>query len=137
MFDRFTDNARQALGQARETALELQHDYIGTEHFLIGLVNCSDNVAGISGIQEVLSQVQSSLVTGPSPCTLGQLPFTEPAKKVLEHSLESASTSGNNFIGCLHILVGVLRAGDAPMQSAFEAEGITVAKLAELIQQTY
>ncbi|WP_104176220.1 ATP-dependent Clp protease ATP-binding subunit, partial [Arthrobacter sp. Y81] len=117
MFERFTDRARRAVVLAQEEARTLNHNYIGTEHILLGLIHEGEGVAakalealGIS-LDGVREQVQEILGPGqPSPS--GHIPFTPRAKKVLELALREALQLGHNYIGTEHILLGLIREGE-------------------------
>src|SRR3954447_19364547 len=118
MFERFTDRARRVVVLAQEEARMLSHNYIGTEHILLGLIREGDGVAakaleslGIS-LESVREKVEETI--GPaSPGKVGsQNPFTPRAKKVLELSLREALQLGHNYIGTEHMLLGLVREGD-------------------------
>ncbi len=114
MFERFSQRARQAVALAQEEARDLGHDYIGTEHVLLGLVREDDGIAaivlrdlGITATQ-VRTQVEEIVGRGKgSPA--GHIPFTPRAKKVLELALREAMQLGHNYIGTEHVLLGVVR----------------------------
>ena len=117
MFERFTDRARRVVVLAQEEARMLNHNYIGTEHILLGLIHEGKGVAaksleslGIS-LEAVRSQVEELIGRGTSGPT-GHIPFTPRAKKVLELSLREALQLGHNYIGTEHILLGVIREGE-------------------------
>jgi Clp amino terminal domain, pathogenicity island component/UvrB/uvrC motif len=117
MFERFTDRARQAVALAQEEAKRLDHNYIGTEHILLGLLREGDGVAakvleslGIS-LDAVRQQVEEIIGRG-QQAPSGHIPFTPRAKKVLELSLRESKQLGHNYIGTEHILLGLLREGD-------------------------
>jgi ATP-dependent Clp protease ATP-binding subunit ClpA len=117
MFERFTDRARQVVALAQEEARMLNHDYIGTEHILLGLIHEGDGVAarsleslGIS-LDAVRQQVEEIIGRG-QQAPSGHIPFTPRAKKVLELSLRESLQLGHNYIGTEHILLGLLREGD-------------------------
>jgi hypothetical protein len=117
MFERFTDRARRVVVLAQEEARLLNHDYIGTEHILLGLVHEEQGVAaralvglGIS-LEAVRTQVEEIIGQGQSPPT-GHIPFTPRAKKVLELSLREALGLSHNYIGTEHILLGLIREGE-------------------------
>jgi ATP-dependent Clp protease ATP-binding subunit ClpC len=118
MFDRFTDRARKVMGLARQEAQRLNHEYIGTEHILLGLVQEGSGVAANVlknldiDLRKVREEVERLVKTGPSMVTMGQLPFTPRAKKVLELALEEASNLGHNYIGTEHILLGLIKEQD-------------------------
>jgi ATP-dependent Clp protease ATP-binding subunit ClpC len=117
MFERFTDRARRVVVLAQEEARMLNHNYIGTEHILLGLIHEGEGVAakalnslGIS-LQTVRQQVEEIVGQGQhSPA--GHIPFTPRAKKALELSLREALQLGHNYIGTEHILLGLIREGE-------------------------
>jgi ATP-dependent Clp protease ATP-binding subunit ClpC len=117
VFERFTDRARRVLVLAQEEARLLNHNYIGTEHLLLGLIHEGEGVAakaleslGIS-LQAVRTEVEEIIGQGQSAPT-GHIPFTPRAKKVLELSLREAKQLGHNYIGTEHILLGLIREGE-------------------------
>src|SRR5947209_3701811 len=121
MFERFTDRARRVVVLAQEEARMLNHNYIGTEHILLGLIHEGEGVAakaleslGIS-LEAVRSQVEEIIGQGGSSPS-GHIPFTPRAKKVLELSLREALQLGHNYIGTEHILLGLIREGERVMQ---------------------
>ena len=117
MFERFTDRARRVVVLAQEEARLLNHDHIGTEHILLGLIHEGEGVAylaltelGIS-LDAVRAQVEAEIGQG-SEAPGGHIPFTPRAKKVLELSLREALQLGHNYIGTEHILLGLIREGE-------------------------
>jgi ATP-dependent Clp protease ATP-binding subunit ClpA len=117
MFERFTDRSRRVVVLAQEEARMLNHNTIGTEHLLLGLIHEGEGVAaraleslGIS-LEAVRQQVEEVIGRGEEPPS-GHIPFTPRAKKVLELSLREAIQLGHNHIGTEHILLGLLREGD-------------------------
>ncbi len=117
MFERFTDRARRVVVLAQEEARMLNHNYIGTEHILLGLIHEGEGVAakaleslGIS-LDAVREQVQEIIGQG-QQAPSGHIPFTPRAKKVLELSLREALQLGHNYIGTEHILLGLIREGE-------------------------
>ncbi|MFZ5869453.1 MAG: ATP-dependent Clp protease ATP-binding subunit [Actinomycetota bacterium] len=117
MFERFTDRARRVVVLAQEEARMLNHNYIGTEHILLGLIHEGEGVAakaleslGIS-LDSVREQVQEIIGQG-QQAPSGHIPFTPRAKKVLELSLREALQLGHNYIGTEHILLGLIREGE-------------------------
>src|ERR1700740_3088677 len=116
MFERFTDRARRVVVLAQEEARMLNHNYIGTEHILLGLIREGEGVAakaleslGIS-LDAVRQQVEELIGQGPQ-APPREIPFTPRAKKVLELSLRESQKLGHNYIGTEHILLGLLREG--------------------------
>ena len=116
MFERFTERARRVVVLAQEEARMLNHNYIGTEHILLGLIREGSGVAakaleslGIS-LEAVRQQVKEIIGRGQQSPS-GHIPFTPRAKKVLELSLREAQALGHNYIGTEHILLGLIREG--------------------------
>jgi hypothetical protein len=117
MFERFTDRARRVVVLAQEEARLLNHNHIGTEHILLGLIHEGEGIAylaltelGIS-LDAVRAQVEAEIGQG-SEAPGGHIPFTPRAKKVLELSLREALQLGHNYIGTEHILLGLIREGE-------------------------
>jgi hypothetical protein len=117
MFQRFTDRARTVVVLAQDEARRLDHNYIGTEHLLLGLIREGEGVAakalealGIS-LDSVRQQVEQIIGRG-QQAPSGHIPFTPRAKKVLELSLRESQQLGHNYIGTEHILLGVIHPGD-------------------------
>ena len=117
MFERFTDRARRVVVLAQEEARMLNHNYLGTEHILLGLIHEGEGVAakaleslGIS-LEAVRQQVEEIIGQG-QQAPSGHIPFTPRAKKVLELSLREALQLGHNYIGTEHILLGLIREGE-------------------------
>jgi ATP-dependent Clp protease ATP-binding subunit ClpA len=117
MFERFTDRARRVVVLAQEEARMLNHNYIGTEHLLLGLIHEGDGVAARAlddlgvNLDAVRVEVESAIGMGQQSAS-GHIPFTPRAKKVLELSLKEALQLGHNHIGTEHILLGLLRESD-------------------------
>jgi ATP-dependent Clp protease ATP-binding subunit ClpC len=117
VFERFTDRARRVVVLAQEEARLLNHNYIGTEHLLLGLIHEGEGVAATAleslgmSLEAVRGQVEEIIGQGQSAPT-GHIPFTPRAKKVLELSLREAKQLGHNYIGTEHILLGLIREGE-------------------------
>jgi ATP-dependent Clp protease ATP-binding subunit ClpA len=115
VFERFTERARQVVVLAQDEAVALKHNYIGTEHILLGLLREEEGLAARVlesldiTVEEVRAQVTRVIGQGDQPPTTGQIPFTPRAKKVLELALREAMALGHNYIGTEHILLGVAR----------------------------
>ena len=115
MFDRFTDRAKKVMSFARQEAQKFNHEYIGTEHILLGLIQEGSGVAANVlknmnvDLEKIRHEVEKIVKTGPSMVTMGQLPFTPRAKKVLELSMEEASQLSHNYIGTEHLLLGLIK----------------------------
>ena len=117
MFERFDQRARRVVVRAQEEARMLNHDYIGTEHILLGLIDVGEGIAakaleslGIS-LDAVRQQVEEVIGQG-QQAPSGHIPFTPRAKKVLELSLRESLQLGHGYIGTEHILLGLIREGD-------------------------
>ncbi|MEI6233393.1 MAG: ATP-dependent Clp protease ATP-binding subunit [Planctomycetota bacterium] len=115
MFDRFTDRARKVMAFARQEAERFNHDYIGTEHILLGLVKEGSGVAANVlenlevDLEKVRLEVEKLVKSAPDVVTIGQLPFTPRAKKVLEFAIDEARALDHNYVGTEHLLLGLLR----------------------------
>jgi ATP-dependent Clp protease ATP-binding subunit ClpC len=117
MFERFTGRARQVVVLAQDEARKLKHNYIGTEHLLLGLLREEEGVAAqaLSSLGIALGSVRAevtSIVGEGDEVTTGQIPFTPRAKKVLELALREGLALGHNYIGTEHILLGLVREND-------------------------
>jgi ATP-dependent Clp protease ATP-binding subunit ClpC len=117
MFERFTNRARHVVVLAQEEARRLQHNYIGTEHILLGLLGEPDGVgsrvlAGFGMSLEATRREVTAIVSTGTKAPSGHIPFTPRAKKVLELSLREALQLQHNYIGTEHILLGLVREGD-------------------------
>jgi ATP-dependent Clp protease ATP-binding subunit ClpC len=117
MFERFTERARRVVVLAQEEARTLSHDYVGTEHILLGLVREGEGVAGQAlesleiSLDAVRQQVEEIVGRG-QQTPPGHIPFTPRTKKVLELSLREAQQLNHNYIGTEHILLGLIREGE-------------------------
>jgi len=140
MFERFTDRARRVVVLAQEEARELSHNYIGTEHILLGLIHEGEGVAakaleslGIS-LELVRGQVEEIIGQGATSPS-GHIPFTPRAKKVLELSLREALQLGHNYIGTEHILLGLIREGEGVAAQVLVKLGADLARVREQVIQ--
>jgi ATP-dependent Clp protease ATP-binding subunit ClpA len=131
MFERFTDRARRVVVLAQAEARLLQHDYIGTEHILLGLIQEGDGVAaqaldalGVE-LETVRSEIVATIGEG-STVPTGHIPFTPRAKKVLELSLREALQLGHDYIGTEHLLLGLLREGEGVAAQVLQKLGVTL-----------
>ena len=119
MFNRFTERARKVIILAKEEARRFNHDYIGTEHILLGLIREGEGVAAAVlekmglDLQTIRLEVEKVVQPGPSTQILGDIPFTPRAKKALELAAEEARALGHNYIGTEHILLGIIREGES------------------------
>ena len=118
MFEQFTERARKIMALANQEAQRFNHEYIGTEHILLGLVKegtgVGANVLKKLGVElhKVRMEVEKLVKPGPDMVTMGKLPQTPRAKKVIEYSLEEARNLNHNYVGTEHILLGLLREND-------------------------
>ena len=140
MFERFTDRARRVVVLAQEEARLLNHNYIGTEHILLGLIHEGEGVAaraleslGIS-LERVREQVEEIIGKG-GTLPSGHIPFTPRAKKVLELSLREALQLGHNYIGTEHILLGLIREGEGVAAQVLSKLGADLAKVRQHVIQ--
>ncbi len=128
MFERFTDRARKVMALANQEAQRFNQDYIGTEHILLGLVKEGSGVGATVlknldvDIKKLRLEVEKSVKSGPDMVTMGKLPQTPRAKKVIEYAIEEARALNHNYVGTEHILLGLLR----------ETEGIAAQVLVSL-----
>ena len=140
MFERFTDRARRVVVLAQEEARLLNHNYIGTEHILLGLIHEGEGVAakaleslGIS-LEAVREQVEEIIGQGGSSPS-GHIPFTPRAKKVLELSLREALQLGHNYIGTEHILLGLIREGEGVAAQVLTKLGADLSRVRQQVIQ--
>ncbi len=118
MFERFTDRARKVMALANQEAQRLNHEYIGTEHILLGLVKEGSGVGANVlknldvDLRKVRLEVEKLVHSGPEMVTMGKLPQTPRAKKVIEYAIEEARNLNHNYVGTEHLLLGLLREHD-------------------------
>ena len=128
MFERFTDRARKVMALANQEAQRFNHEYIGTEHILLGLVKEGSGVGATVlknvdvDIKKLRLEIEKQVKSGPDMVTMGKLPQTPRAKKVIEYAIEEARALNHNYVGTEHILLGLLR----------ESEGIAAQVLMNL-----
>ena len=140
MFERFTDRARRVVVLAQEEARHLDHDYIGTEHILLGLIHEREGVAARAltaldiSLEAVRAQVEEIVGRG-SDAPGGHIPFTPRAKKVLELSLREAMALGHNYIGTEHILLGLIREGEGVAAQVLVKEGGSLDRVRQAVVQ--
>jgi ATP-dependent Clp protease ATP-binding subunit ClpC len=140
MFERFTDRARRVVVLAQEEARALNHNYIGTEHILLGLIHEGEGVAakalesmGIS-LEAVRTEVEDIIGTGGHPPN-GYIPFTPRAKKVLELALREALQLGHKYIGTEHILLGLIREGEGVAAQVLVKLGADLSRVRQQVIQ--
>jgi ATP-dependent Clp protease ATP-binding subunit ClpA len=140
MFDRFTDRARKALGFSRQEAQRLDHDYIGAEHILLGLIDEGSGVAADAlknlGVdpERIRQEIEKLVSHGTRMVTMGQLPFTPRAKRALEFALEEAHSLGHNYIGTEHLLLGLIREQEGIAAQVLENLGVRVEDAREQVR---
>lgn len=137
MFNRFTERARKVILLAKEEAKRFNHDYIGTEHILLGLVREGEGVAaavlasfGLSS-DKVRLEVEKLVQPGPATVVSGDLPFTPKAKKVIELAMDEARALGHNYIGTEHLLLGLIREGEGVASQVLMNLGLELEKVRE------
>ena len=134
MFQRFSDSARRVVVLAQEEARKINHNYIGTEHLLLGLIQEGEGIAARAlesmhvELDAVRSQVVEIIGLGSTPPS-GHIPFTPRAKKVLELSLREALQLGHNYIGTEHIMLGLLREGEGVAAKVLVKLGVDLERL--------
>ena len=140
MFERFTDRARRVVVLAQEEARLLNHNYLGTEHILLGLIHEGEGVAAMAleslgiSLEAVRAEVAKVVRRGKQPPT-GHIPFTPRAKKVLELSLREATQLNHDYIGTEHILLGLIREGEGVAAQVLFKVGASPARVRQQVIQ--
>jgi ATP-dependent Clp protease ATP-binding subunit ClpC len=138
VFERFTDRARRVVVLAQQEARNLDHNYIGTEHLLLGLVSEGEGIAALAlgqldiSLERIRSDVEAIVGRGSKPQS-GHIPFTPRAKKVLELSLREALQLGHSYIGTEHILLGLVREGEGVAAQVLERLGADLDRVREAV----
>jgi ATP-dependent Clp protease ATP-binding subunit ClpC len=133
----FTDRVRKVLAMAREEAVRLQHDYVGTEHILLGLIREGEGVAAavLMNLNVDLDQIQErteeQVRKGKAGATMGELPYTSRAKKVLEFAVAEARDLNHSYVGTEHLLLGLLREEKGVAAQVLESLGVTLEQARE------
>ena len=128
----FTDRVRKVLAMAREEAIRLQHDYVGTEHILLGLIREGEGVAAnvlinlSVDLDQVHERVEDSVRKGKATIALGELPYTSRAKKVLEFAMAEAREFNHSYVGTEHLLLGLLREEKGIAAQVLNSLGVTL-----------
>ncbi|MBU1912509.1 MAG: ATP-dependent Clp protease ATP-binding subunit [Candidatus Omnitrophica bacterium] len=141
MFNRFTERARKVILLAKEEAKRFNHDYIGTEHILLGLIREGEGVAAVVlqkmglNLQQIRMEIEKIVKPGPPMVVSGDIPFTPTAKKVIELSSEEARSLGHNYIGTEHILLGLIREGEGVASQVLVNLGLDLNKVREEIAE--
>jgi ATP-dependent Clp protease ATP-binding subunit ClpA len=140
MFDRFSEDARKLMSASRQAAQEFGHDYIGTEHMLLGVVASDGTVASAAlrklGVDPALVRAEvTKTVRRGTHEVMGQIPFTPRAKRVLELSLQEAQEAGHRHIGTGHLLLGLLREGEGIAAQVLGRLGVTLDKARPVVME--
>jgi ATP-dependent Clp protease ATP-binding subunit ClpC len=128
----FTDRVRKVLAMARDEAVRLQHDYVGTEHILLGLIREGEGVAAAvltnlaADLDQIHEQIEEAVKKGKATIALGELPYTTRAKKVLEFAMTEARELNHSYVGTEHLLLGLLREEKGIAAQVLNAVGITL-----------
>jgi ATP-dependent Clp protease ATP-binding subunit ClpC len=128
----FTDRVRKVLAMAREEAIRLQHDYVGTEHILLGLIREGEGVAAAVltnlnvDLEQVQEKIEESVRRGKATIALGELPYTSRAKKVLEFAMAEARELNHSYVGTEHLLLGLLREEKGIAAEVLNQLGVTL-----------
>ncbi|MBI4335559.1 MAG: ATP-dependent Clp protease ATP-binding subunit, partial [Candidatus Omnitrophica bacterium] len=141
MFNRFTERARKVILLAKEEAKRFNHDYIGTEHILLGLIREAEGVAaavlenlGLDS-EKIRIEVEKLVQPGPSTVISGDIPFTPKAKKVIELAMDEARNLGHNYIGTEHLLLGLIREGEGVASQVLLNLGLDLNRVREEVMQ--
>ncbi|MBI3314795.1 MAG: ATP-dependent Clp protease ATP-binding subunit [Candidatus Omnitrophica bacterium] len=135
MFNRFTERARKVIVFAKEEARRFNHDYIGTEHLLLGLIREGEGVAAAVlqklglDLETIRLEVEKLVQAGPPTQVMGDIPFTPRSKKALELSAEEARALGHNYIGTEHLLLGLVKEGEGMAYRVLLNLGLDLGKL--------
>jgi len=141
MFDRFTDHAKRVMNLARQQAQRLNHQYLDTEHILLGLLDEKDcrGCAMLMSLgmepDRIRTEVGKQVKPGSELVTMGALPFAPRAKKVLEYSMEEAASLGSTALGTEHVLLGLVRETAGVASKALSACGMSLEKVRALARE--
>jgi len=135
MFNKFTERARKVILLAKEEAKRFNHDYIGTEHLLLGLIREGEGVAaavlqnlGLS-TEVIRIELEKAVQPGPPTVVSGDIPFTPKAKKVIELAMDEARSLGHNYVGTEHLLLGLIREGEGVASQVLLNLGLDLGKV--------
>ncbi len=141
MFNRFTERARKVVLLAKEEAKRFNHDYISTEHILLGLIREGEGVAaavlenlGLDS-EKIRMEVEKLVQPGPTTVISGDIPFTPKAKKVIELAMDEARNLGHNYIGTEHLLLGIIREGEGVASQVLVNLGLDLNRVREEVMQ--
>jgi hypothetical protein len=139
MYERFTDRAREVMELANQAAQRLNHDYIGTEHILLGLIKEGTGIAarvlrdlGVD-LRQVRQEVEKRVKSGPRPAPMGKLPQTPQAKKVIEYAVEESRNLKHDYVGTEHLLLGLLRELDGVLANVLRGLGLQLEQAREAV----
>src|ERR1041385_6334492 len=137
MFDRFTDRAKKVMNLARQEAQRFNHEYLGTEHILLGLVQEGSGVAANVlrnmniDLAKIRTEVEKLVKTGPPMVTMAQLPFTPRATQGPQLSMEEAGNLGHNYIGTEHLLLGLIKENEGIAAKVLTNLGVKLEEVRE------
>ncbi len=137
MFERFTERARKVILLAKEEARKYNHDYVGTEHILLGLLKEGKGVAAAVlnnlglGLDKITLEIEKLVQSGPSTKVNGDVPFTSRAKKVIEMAMDEARSLGHNYIGTEHLLLGLIAEGEGVASQVLINLGLDLGRVRE------
>lgn len=141
MFNRFTERARKVVILAKEEAKRFNHDYIGTEHILLGLIREGEGVAatvlkslGLE-LNQIRLEIEKLVQPGPNTVISGDIPFTPQAKKAIELAMDEANAMGHNYIGTEHLLLGLIREGEGVAAQVLFNLGLDANKVREAVME--
>jgi ATP-dependent Clp protease ATP-binding subunit ClpC len=141
MYERFTDRARKVMQLANQEAMRFSHQYIGTEHILMGLVKEGSGVAANVlnslniDVREIRLEVEKIVQSGPNAEAYGKLPQTPRAKKVIEYSIEEARNLNHDYVGTEHLLLGLLRDQEGVAAQVLTNLGLTLEDVREEVRR--
>jgi hypothetical protein len=140
MYERFTDRARKVMQLANQEAMRFNHEYIGTEHILLGLVKEGSGVAANVlknldvDLRTIRREVEKIVQYGPDMVTMGKLPQTPRARKVIERAIEEARNLNHNYVGTEHLLLGLLGDGDCAAGQVLLSLGLRLEEVRRAVQ---
>ena len=138
MYERFTDRARKIMQLSNQEARRLRHEYVGTEHVLLAIIQDTGVAANVLknlhvDLQKLRQEVEKIVRSGPDMVTMGKLPQTPRAKKVIEYAIEEARTLNHNYVGTEHLLLGLVREEQGVASQVLLNLGVTLAAVREQV----
>ena len=140
MYERFTDRTRKSLQLANSEAQRFNHEYVGTEHLLMGLVKEGGGVAAavlVNGfgvdLLKIRLEVEKLVQSGPEIITIGKLPHTPRAKNAIEYAMDESRNLGHNYVGTEHLLLGLLREKEGVAGQVLTNLGVTIEETREVL----